>query len=304
MVVSNGPSRGTNLPTVRARDWEVCTPPTRCSRRPGGCSQWLQESDFAVATTPEGGSPAKYSSSEDNSQTTDAAISIWSSIGRAEWNAGHVVRRNSRITREPHRTAAARGVRCPRGLARRKGSHCNPQIAQSTSRWFSACGREASEGSDRRSPSYPREEGEARLLRCHGHTLTVNAWTIHERSFSMRGCPDTEHNDRDCRRRIGNDCNQEDMDGTGSLKRREPPVIINYSFKWNTQGNCWINRDAWLCRYTSQNSLLFQQQREFAWWISNCVHSLGSEAKLWWVDAPVAYLYPWAWRVGSACKIQ
>ncbi len=54
-----------------------------------------------------------------------------------ERNARQTVRRYSRITGEPHRTVAAGGVKCPWGLARRKGSHCNPQIAQSTSRWFS-----------------------------------------------------------------------------------------------------------------------------------------------------------------------
>ncbi len=61
-----------------------------------------------------------------------------------------------RITRELHRTAASRGVKRPSGLARWKGSHCNPQIAQSTSRWISARSREASAGSDRGSPEEPR----------------------------------------------------------------------------------------------------------------------------------------------------
>ncbi len=39
---------------------------------------------------------------------------------RAKWNAGHAVRRHSRITGEPHRTAAAGGVKGPWGLTRRK----------------------------------------------------------------------------------------------------------------------------------------------------------------------------------------
>ncbi len=56
-----------------------------------------------------------------------------------------------------------------------ESSHCSPQIAQSTSRWFSARGREASAGSDRGSLSHPREEREARSQRCHGYTLRTNA---------------------------------------------------------------------------------------------------------------------------------
>ncbi len=39
---------------------------------------------------------------------------------RAKWNTGHAVRRHSRITGEPHRTAAAGGVKGPWGLTRRK----------------------------------------------------------------------------------------------------------------------------------------------------------------------------------------
>ncbi len=61
------------------------------------------------------------------------------------------------------------------GTGPAESSHCNPQIAQSTSRWFSARGREASAGSDRGSPSHPREEREARSQRCHGYTLRTNA---------------------------------------------------------------------------------------------------------------------------------
>ncbi len=42
------------------------------------------------------------------------------------------------------------------------------------------------------------------------------------------GCPDTEDNDHGCRRRIGNDRNQEDTAGTASLKRCEPTVICSF----------------------------------------------------------------------------
>ncbi len=42
------------------------------------------------------------------------------------------------------------------------------------------------------------------------------------------GCPDTEDNDHGCRRRLGNNRNQEDTAGTVSLKRREPTVICSF----------------------------------------------------------------------------
>ncbi len=49
----------------------------------------------------------------------------------------------------------------------------------------------------------------------------------HPRTQLQRaGCPDTEDNDRGCRRRIGNDRNQEDTARTASLKRCEPTVIF------------------------------------------------------------------------------
>ncbi len=132
-------------------------------------------SDSAVATTPKGGRPAESSSSEDDYPFPRCCHRHLFLYRRAEWNAGHGVRWHSRITGELHRTAAAGGVKVPWGLARWKGSHCNPQIAQSTSRWFSAHGREASMGSDRRSPSHPREEREMQSQRCHVYTLTTNA---------------------------------------------------------------------------------------------------------------------------------
>ncbi len=126
MVASNGPCRGTNHPTARARNWEVCTPPARCLRWPGRCSRQLQESDSAVATSHDEGSPAKSSSSEYDSPIHRCCYWHLIFYRRAEWNAGHTVRRHSRITGEPHRTAAAGGVRGQRELARWRGSHCNP----------------------------------------------------------------------------------------------------------------------------------------------------------------------------------
>ncbi len=67
-----------------------------------------------------------------------------------------------RETAQQNHRGAAQNSCCGRsersvGTGPAEGSHCNPQIAQSTSRWFSARGREASVGSDRGSPSHPRE---------------------------------------------------------------------------------------------------------------------------------------------------
>ncbi len=76
-------------------------------------------------------------------------------------------------------------------------------------------------GSDRGSPSHPREEREAHI-ECMNHPRT---------QLQRAGCPDTEDNDRGCRWRIENDRNQEDMDGTASLKICEPSEIRNCSFR-------------------------------------------------------------------------
>ncbi len=87
---------------------------------------------------------------------------------------------SARETAQQNHRGAAQNSCCGRsersvGTGLAESSHCNPQIAQSTSRWFSARGREASAGSDRGSPSHPREEREARSQRCHGYTLRTNA---------------------------------------------------------------------------------------------------------------------------------
>ncbi len=70
------------------------------------------------------------------------------------------------MAQQNHRGAAQNSC-CGRsetsvGTGPAESSHCNPQIAQSNSRWFSACGRESSAGSDRGSPSHSREERERR----------------------------------------------------------------------------------------------------------------------------------------------
>lgn len=78
-------------------------------------------SDLAVATTPEGASPAESSSSEDDSYRH---LILYR---RAKLNSGH-----SRINGEPHRKAAVVEVRGLQGLAWRRGSHCGLQFAKST----------------------------------------------------------------------------------------------------------------------------------------------------------------------------
>ncbi len=85
-----------------------------------------------------------------------------------------------RETAQQNHRGAAQNSCCGRsersvGTDPAESSHCSPQIAQSTSRWFSARGREASAGSDRGSLSHPREEREARSQRCHGYALRTNA---------------------------------------------------------------------------------------------------------------------------------
>ncbi len=136
-----------------------------------------------------------------------------------------------RETAQQNHRGAAQNSCCGRsersvGTDPAESSHCSPQIAQSTSRWFSARGREASAGSDRGSP-LPSPRGErgaiAALPWLHAQNERIN----HPRTQLQRaGCPDTEDNDRGCRQRIGNDRNQEDTAGTASSKRREPAVIL------------------------------------------------------------------------------
>ncbi len=169
-----GTGAGRDHEPRRARDWEVCTPPARCSRWPGkarpstlGPIRWRPQH-------PRGAAPRIFIL-RGRLPIPRCCYRHLILYRRAEWNAGHAVRRHSRITGEPHRTAAAGGVKGPWGLARREGSHCDPQTSQSTSRWFSAHGREASAGRDRGSPSHPREEREARSQRCHGYMLKTNA---------------------------------------------------------------------------------------------------------------------------------
>ncbi len=174
VVVSHGPCRGANHLAARARDWEVCMPPARSRGGPGkyGRQLWVR---FGGGRDTRREQPRRIFILRGRLPIPRCCDRHLILYRRAEWNAGHAVRRHSRITGEPHRTAAAGGVKGPWGLARRKGSHCNPQIAQSTSRWLSARGREASAGSDRGSHSHPREEREARSQHCHGYTLRTNA---------------------------------------------------------------------------------------------------------------------------------
>ncbi len=64
------------------------------------------------------------------------------------------------------------------------------------------------------------------------------------------------------KQRIGNDCNQEDMDGMASLKRREPSVIRNCSFRWSTKGNRWINSDTADCALMPPRTASSSSSRE------------------------------------------
>ncbi len=157
VVASHSPCWGANHLAVRARDWEVCTPPARSRGGPGkhGRQLWVQ-----FGGRRRGGQSRRIFILRGRLPIPRCCDRHLILYRRAEWNAGHAMRRHSRITREPQRTASAGGVKGPLGLARRKGSHCNPQIAQSTSRWFSARVREASAGSDRGSPSHTCEERE------------------------------------------------------------------------------------------------------------------------------------------------
>ena len=112
-------------------------------------------------------------------------------------------------------------------MARRRSSHCHPQISQSTSRRSSARGRETGTGSDRGVCSFPFKKGETRSQRCHGHTRS--AGMNHPRTRLQRAeCPDTEDNARGHCQRTGNNCIQKDTDEMASLKRRESSVICSF----------------------------------------------------------------------------
>ncbi len=118
-------------------------------------------SDSAAAATPEGCSFAESSSSEDDCPSTDARSTS------DPLSARQMKRWARRETAQQNHRGAAQNSCCGRsersvGTDPAESSHCSPQIAQSTSRWFSARGREASAGSDRGSLSHPREERERR----------------------------------------------------------------------------------------------------------------------------------------------
>ncbi len=182
---------------ARSQDREVCTPPFRCSRRPRKARPSPLGPIRRRPWHPRGAAPPNLHSQR---TITHPRIQWLTSdpLSACEWSARHVMRRHSRITGGPHRTAAAGGVKGPWGLAWWKS--LTVILAQSSSWWFSARGREASAGSDRGSPSHPREEREAQK-ECINHPRT---------QLLRAGFPDTEGKERGCRRRIGNDRNQED----------------------------------------------------------------------------------------------
>ncbi len=161
VVASHGPCRGANHLTTRARDWEVCTPPVPISRRPGKAQPSTLGPIRRRPQHPRGAAPPNL-----HPQRTIAHPPMPRSTSDP-LSARRMKRWARRETAQQNHRGAAQNSCCGRseksvGTGPAESSHCNPQIAQSTSRWFSACGREASAGSDRGSPSHPREERERR----------------------------------------------------------------------------------------------------------------------------------------------
>ncbi len=174
VVASHGPCRGANHLAARARDWEVCTPPAPISRPPGKARPSTLGPIPRRPRHPRGAAPQNL-----HPQRTIAHPPMPRSTSDP-LSARRMKRWARRETAQQNHQGAAQNCCFGRsersvGTSPAESSHCNPQIAQRTSRWFSARGREASAGSDRGSPSHPREEREARSQRCHGYTLRTNA---------------------------------------------------------------------------------------------------------------------------------
>ncbi len=152
----------------------MCTPPAPISRRPGKARPSTLGPIRRRPRHPRGAAPPNL-----HPQRTIAHPPMPRSTSDP-LSARRMKRWARRETAQQNHRGAAQNSCCGRsersvGTGPAESSHCNPQIAQSTSRWFSARGREASAGSDRGSPSHPREEREARSQRCHGYTLRTNA---------------------------------------------------------------------------------------------------------------------------------
>ncbi len=152
----------------------MCTPPAPISRRPGKARPSTLGPIRRRPRHPRGAASPNL-----HPQRTIAHPPMPRSTSDP-LSARRMKRWARRETAQQNHRGAAQNSCCGRsersvGTDPAESSHCSPQIAQSTSRWFSARGREASAGSDRGSLSHPREEREARSQRCHGYTLRTNA---------------------------------------------------------------------------------------------------------------------------------
>ncbi len=183
----------------------------------------------------------------------------------AEWNAGHAVRRHSRITGELHRTAAVGGVKGPWGLARRKAL----TVTLRSPRALAHSSLLVTEGV----PLIPMR----RERRDRSAVMVTRSKRTHEPSTNAASaCWMPRH------------WRQRSWLSTEDRKRPQPGGhgrngVFKKSHRDANQ-NSFQTDDEWLCG-------------------DQHVHPLGSKAKIWWVDAPVAYLYPYAREVAQVCKI-
>ncbi len=140
----------------------MCTPPAPISRRPGKARPSTLCPIRRRPRHPRGAAPPNL-----HPQRTIAHPPM-PRLTSDPLSARRMKRWARRETAQQNHRGAAQNSCCGRsersvGTGPAESSHCNSQIAQSTSRWFSARGRETSAGSDRGSPSHPREEREARF---------------------------------------------------------------------------------------------------------------------------------------------
>ncbi len=116
------------------------------------------------------------------------------------------------------------------------------------------------------------------------------------------GGPDTEENDRVHHPRTGNDCNQEDTDIMASWKRHDRPwfALLEFALLVEVPREISAERDTADCTMTPTRNKI---KDEGFCGDQDISHPLGSETKIWWVDAPVALLYPYDRGVAQVCKI-
>ncbi len=144
-------------------------------------------------------------------------------------------------------------------------------------------------GWQQRVPILSERKGEIAAKSCSyahnrrmSHPRTQLRWK--PRHWRQRSCPSTA--DRKRPQPEGHGWND-------ILKKTRSSVICSFricSLSWSAQGNrCWEGL-RWLHRDSNQ------EQNKDEWLCGNqhSSHPLGSEAKIEWVDAPVALLYPYA----------